>query len=82
MKARTLLAGFLMAVGVMILTYQGITHKIRGTALDPDPLQVTTLKTSALLMPPIVGGIALLGGLALLVLGQSKSTQATIADKP
>ncbi|MGH9869543.1 MAG: DUF3185 domain-containing protein [Candidatus Polarisedimenticolia bacterium] len=81
MKARTLLAGFLMAVGVMILTYQGIIHKIRGTALDPGPRQVTTLKTSTLLMPPIVGGIALLSGLALLVLGQSKSTQGTISDK-
>jgi len=81
MKTRTLLAGILIAVGIMALVYQGITYKTRETAFDLGPLQVTAQRTRTLPLPPIVGAIALLGGIALLVIGNSRSTEVIIVGK-
>jgi hypothetical protein len=78
---KTILAGVLIAVGILLLAYQTITYKTRETAIDLGPLQVTTEKTRTLPLPPIVGGIVLLSGLALLVLGRSHPTEAIIVGR-
>ena len=81
MKARMLLAGVFIAVGIMMLAYQTITHKTRETALDFGPLQVTAQTTRTIPLPPIVGGIVLLSGIALLVTGPRKSTAVATVGK-
>ena len=81
MKARMLLAGLLIAAGVMMLAYQTITHKTRETVLDLGSFQVATQKTRTIPLPPIVGGIVLLSGIALLVTGPRKSTAAATVGK-
>ncbi len=73
MKARTLTAFTLIALGIMVFVYQGMTYKARETALDLGPLQVTTQSTRAIPIRPIVATVALLSGLALLVVRGSRT---------
>jgi hypothetical protein len=74
MKARTLTATILIALGIMAFIYQGITYKTREKALDLGRLQVTSQRTRTIPIPPIVGAVALLSGLALLVVRGSRVT--------
>ena len=67
MKQNTLFAILLIAFGIAALAYQGITFKTREKALDLGSLQVTTEKTKNIPLPPIVGAIALIGGVALIL---------------
>jgi hypothetical protein len=72
MKTNTLLAVILIAVGIVAFAYQGITFTIREKAIDLGSVHVTTEKTSTIPLPPIVGAIALVGGIALLIMGNKK----------
>ncbi len=67
MKQNTLFAVLLIVLGVAAFAYQGITYKTREKAVDLGPLQVTTERTKNIPLPPIVGVIALIGGVALLL---------------
>lgn len=69
MKKYKLLAIILIAVGVVAFAYQGITYTTREKVIDLGPIQVTADKTRTLPLPPIVGAIALVGGIVLLVMG-------------
>jgi hypothetical protein len=59
-------------IGIIAFAYQGITYTTRETVIDIGPLQMTAEKTKTLPLPPIVGGIALIGGIVLLVVGSKK----------
>jgi uncharacterized membrane protein YidH (DUF202 family) len=72
MKTNSVIAIILIAVGIVALAYQGITYTTREKAIDLGPLQVTTEKTRTLPLPPIVGAIALVGGIVLLVVGKKR----------
>jgi hypothetical protein len=72
MKTNTLLGIVLIVVGIIAFAYQGITYTTREKVVDLGPLQVTADKTRTLPLPPIVGGIALVGGIVLLVIGNKK----------
>lgn len=73
MKTKTLFAVILVAVGVAAFAYQGISFTTREKAVDLGPLHVTADKTRTLPLPPIVGAIALVGGIVLLVLETKKA---------
>ena len=73
MKKTTLLAIILVAIAIVAFGYQGITYTTREKIVDLGPLQMTTEKTRTLPLPPIVGAIALVGGIVLLVVGKRKS---------
>jgi len=72
MKTNTLLGIILIVVGIVAFAYQGITYTTREKVVDLGPLHVTAEKTKTLPLPPIVGGVALLGGIVLLVVGNKK----------
>jgi len=72
MKTNTLLGIILIVVGIVAFAYQGITYTTREKVVDLGPLQVTADKTRTFPLPPIVGGIALVGGIVLLVMGSKK----------
>jgi uncharacterized membrane protein len=59
----------LIALGVLALAYQGITYTKRERVVDVGPIHATRDKTKTIPLPPILGGIALVGGIALLVTG-------------
>lgn len=73
MKSYSLIGIILIVVAVAAFAYQGISYTTREKVIDLGPLQVTADKTRTLPLSPIVGGVALLGGIALLVMGQKKS---------
>lgn len=68
MNSRMIVAIILIALGVVAFAYQGITYTTREKAVDLGPLQVTTEKTKTIPLPPIVGAVALVGGIVLLAL--------------
>jgi hypothetical protein len=72
MKTITLLAIVLIAIGIVAFGYQGITYTTREKVVDIGPIEMTTEKTRTLPLPPIVGGIALVGGIVLLVMARKK----------
>jgi hypothetical protein len=59
----------LIAVGVVSLAYQGITYTTREKVLDVGPIKATAEREKTIPLPPILGGLALAGGVVLLVAG-------------
>lgn len=72
MRPTLILAIILIAIGIAAFGYQGITYTTREKVVDIGPLEITADKTSTFPLPPIVGGIALVGGIVLLVIGGKK----------
>lgn len=68
MKPRTLIGIFLIAIGIVAFAYQGITYKSREKIIDIGSVQVTSEKTKTFPLPPIVGAVAVVGGIVLLVM--------------
>jgi uncharacterized membrane protein HdeD (DUF308 family) len=73
MRTTTLLGIILIAVGIMAFAYQGITYTTREKVVDVGPLHMTAERTRTIPLTPIVGALALVGGIALLVTGSKKS---------
>ena len=74
MNTTKMLAIVLIALGIIAFAYQGISYKSQENVVDLGPIHVTTEKSHTLPLPPIVGAVALLGGIALLVLDGKKSS--------
>ncbi len=64
-----IIAIVLIAIGVVSLAYQGITYTTREKILDLGPIKATADKEQTIPLPPILGGLALAGGVVLLVVG-------------
>ena len=62
----------LIVIGIVAFAYQGITYTTRDKIVDIGPIQMTAEKTKTLPLPPIVGVVALVGGIVLLVMGSRK----------
>jgi hypothetical protein len=58
---------------VIALTYQGITYTTKKKVLDIGPIQATKEEHKTIPLPPILGGIAIVGGIALLITGGKNS---------
>ncbi|MFC1850727.1 DUF3185 domain-containing protein [candidate division CSSED10-310 bacterium] len=69
MKTYMVIGIILIAIAIIAFVYQGITYTTREKVVDFGPLQVSADKTRTIPLPPIVGAIALAGGIGLLVLG-------------
>ena len=74
MKAITLIGIVLVVLGALALAYQGINYTRQEKVLDIGPIHATAEKQERIPLPPIVGGLALIGGVALLVVGARKKT--------
>jgi hypothetical protein len=73
MKAYTLTGIILIVLSIIAFAYQGITYTTKEKVIDIGPIEMTTETTETFPLPPIVGGIALVGGIVLLVMGNKKS---------
>jgi hypothetical protein len=73
MKNLAIVGVLLVLLGVIALVYQGITYTSRETVLDIGPLHATAERQKTLpLPPPVLGGLAVVGGVVLLVAGLRK----------
>ena len=66
---KLVLAMALIVLGVMGLAYGGISFTHQKKDIDLGPIQVSHEKTDTLPLPPIVGGVCLVAGVAILILG-------------
>ena len=67
------IVGFvLVVVGVLALVYGGISYNRQRTILDVGPFKATATEQKNIPLSPIVGGIALLGGILLLVVPRKR----------
>jgi hypothetical protein len=68
-------AGILLVVlGGLALAYQGFNYTHHERVMDVGPMHVTREDRDRVSIPPILGGLALVGGIALLVVGGRKSS--------
>jgi hypothetical protein len=58
----------LIVLGIVALVWGGVFWTDRDTVVDAGPLEVQTEETEGIALPPILGIIALIGGIALVAL--------------
>ena len=73
MKIYTLTGIILIVIGIFAFAYQGFTYTTREKIVDLGPIHMSAEKTRTIPLPPIAGGIALAGGIVLLVVGRKKA---------
>jgi len=64
----------LIVLGGLALAYQGIIYAHQENVLDLGPIHATREDHERISIPPILGGLALVRGVALLVAGGKKSS--------
>lgn len=69
MKTPLAIGILLIVIGVMSLVFQGITYTTKEDVIDFGPVNVTTETKKSVPLPPILGGIALAGGILLVAKG-------------
>jgi hypothetical protein len=62
----------LVVVGALALAYQGFNYTRERNVVDVGPIHATVDTQEHVSLPPIIGGIALAAGAALLVFGAKK----------
>ena len=74
MKPVSLVGVVLIVVGLLALVYQGITYTKRETVVDIGPIHATADRNKTIPLPPIVGALAVAGGVVLLVSGARRTS--------
>jgi hypothetical protein len=69
MKPTAIVGIVLIVLGVIALAYQGITYTTNEKVVDLGPLKVEAKKERTIPLPPVLGGVALVGGIVLLIAG-------------
>jgi hypothetical protein len=57
----------LIALGLAGLVWGGFTYTTREKVVDIGPIDITRNETHSLPLPPLLGAVAVLGGIVLLV---------------
>jgi hypothetical protein len=68
-----IIAVILIVIGVVALVFGGITYTKKEKIVDLGPIQATAKEQKTIPLPPVLGAIALAGGIVLLVISR-KST--------
>ena len=69
MKPIILVGILLVVLGALALAYQGINYTRQKKVLDIGPIHATTETHERIPLPPILGGLVLVGGVVLLITG-------------
>jgi uncharacterized membrane protein YidH (DUF202 family) len=72
MSGRTSIGIALIVLGILALAYQGFSYTIPKKAVDVGPVHVTKDEKHSVPIPPIVGTLAVIGGIAVLLAGREK----------
>jgi len=65
-NSKTVIGIVLIVFGILALGYQGITYTTHKKIVDIGPIEATKKKDKTIPLPPIVGILALTGGVAVL----------------
>jgi len=74
MKPMIWIGILLIVVGAIVLAYQGIDYTREKNVLDVGSVHITAKTHERLALPPILGGLMLIGGVAVLVMGVSNKS--------
>ncbi len=72
MKPIAVVGIILIILGVIALTYQGITYTTREKVVQLGPIEATKKTEKTIPLPPLLGGIALATGVVLIIAGSKK----------
>ena len=72
MKPVSIVGVILIALGLVALVYQGVSYTSRETIIDIGPIRATADQQKTLPLSPVLGIVAVAGGVALLMAGQRK----------
>ena len=70
MKPTAMIAAILIVIGVIALAYGGLSFTTKEKVAEVGPLKLEKDKTHSVSLPPILGIVALVGGVALLVVSR------------
>jgi uncharacterized membrane protein len=73
-KSITLVGIALIVLGIVAFAYQGISYTSGEKVIDIGPLQASVDTKKTVPLSPLLGGLALAGGIALVVVGAKKSS--------
>jgi hypothetical protein len=62
----------LIVIGLVALAYGGFTYTTREKVLDIGPIEATAERRHTIPLPPVLGAIALIGGIALMIAGAKR----------
>ena len=71
MNTKSIVAVILVALGIVVLAYSGITFKTPGKPVEFLGMHFET--TDSHFIPPVVGALALVGGIVLLVVNPKRA---------
>jgi hypothetical protein len=72
-KSSFIVMGLILAIlGGVTLGWQKITYTTRDTVVDVGSLKITADNKKSIPLSPVLGGIALAGGVGLIVMGVRK----------
>jgi uncharacterized membrane protein len=74
MKPATIVGIALIVLGVIALVWGGITYTREETVLDIGPIEATAERRETIPLPPVLGGLALVGGVILVIVGSRTRT--------
>ena len=69
----TLVGIALIVLGIVAFAYKGITYTSREKIIDIGPIQATADTQKTIPLSPLLGGLALVGGIVLVVVGAKKT---------
>ena len=72
MKPITIIGVILIVLGVVALAYQGITYTTNEKVVDLGPLKVEAKREKTIPLPPVLGALALVGGIVLVIAGSRR----------
>ena len=72
MRSTAVVGLLLIVLGLAALAYQGINYTTRETVIDVGPLHATADRHRTLPLPPVLGAVAVAGGVVLLIAGVRK----------
>lgn len=63
----------LIVLGIVALIYGGISYTREETILDIGPIEASAERRETIPLPPVLGAIALIGGIVLMVAGSRRT---------
>jgi uncharacterized membrane protein YidH (DUF202 family) len=70
MSTMTIVAVVLIVIGVIALAYGGLSFTTKEKVAEIGPLKLEKEKTRSFPLPPVVGVVSVIGGVALLVVSR------------
>jgi uncharacterized membrane protein len=74
MKPAMMIGILLVVLGGLALAYQGFNYTRQEKVIDVGPIHATAERQEHVSVPPILGGLALVGGILLVVAGSRRNS--------